>query len=344
MRATVFLSYSRQDSGWKDRLALHLQVLEKQGILDVWDTQRTSPGENWRDALEEAIGRSSVAVLLISADYLASDSTSEIEAPLLIEQSTAGRIRLVPILVKSCLWQAVPWLAGLQVRPSNDRPLASGNAHQVDLDLFHISLEIKKAVGDRLIEGLGLRFAENVTPSPGHPRSQRDWSANDLAMLEFFYSCFDRAAFRIPFVAEVPKELFQAIDDTILTLGTGIKKTRSGLIFDRGRPKAHFEDAELRTCFDAISSHLHDIKKVYDIASLTEQLDVRSGVVIRRDPAIPAIIDGKRNLILKIVNEVYAELGRAPFPIIPDDLDDKFDLFKRLRQQFWDESKRPEVP
>ncbi len=153
-------------------------------------------------------------------------------------------------------------------------------------------------------------------------------------MLDFYYPCFDRAAFRIPFLLEVPKDMIEAIEDTIFALGTGIRKTKSGLIIERGRPKAEFESEVLRNCFDTISDHLQDIKIVYEVGSSTGQLDVRSGVIIGKDPAVPAIIDGKRNLVLETLNEVYSGLGRPAFPLIPEDHEDKLVLFDKLRRQF----------
>jgi hypothetical protein len=191
---------------------------------------------------------------------------------------------------------------------------------------------------DRLIHGIDLLVGKTVASPPSSGALADEWSAHDLEMLDFFYPCFDRAAFRIPFVLEVPKTMIPAIEDTILALGTGIRTTRNGMTIDRGRPKAEFESDSLRALFDSISGHLTDIMIVYELASSTGQLDPRIGVVIVRDKAIPAIIDGKRNLVLKALNEVYRGLGRPAFPMIPDDEQDKFILFDRLRTQFWNET------
>ena len=67
---TVFISYSHKDEVWKDRLVTHLGVLQQEGLLDLWDDRRIGAGGNWYQKIEEAIARASVAVLLVSADFL----------------------------------------------------------------------------------------------------------------------------------------------------------------------------------------------------------------------------------------------------------------------------------
>lgn len=44
---TVFISYSHKDEEWKDRLVTHLSVLERAGLLDVWDDRRIEAGADW---------------------------------------------------------------------------------------------------------------------------------------------------------------------------------------------------------------------------------------------------------------------------------------------------------
>jgi hypothetical protein len=33
----IFISYNRKDKQWKDRLVKHLDVLVKQGYIEVWN-------------------------------------------------------------------------------------------------------------------------------------------------------------------------------------------------------------------------------------------------------------------------------------------------------------------
>jgi hypothetical protein len=71
-RGKVFVSYSHRDRKWVDRLLVHLKPLERAGYLDVWEDTRIAPGSNWKEEIDNALRASQIAVLLISADFLAS--------------------------------------------------------------------------------------------------------------------------------------------------------------------------------------------------------------------------------------------------------------------------------
>ena len=54
-KPTVFISYSRKDAEWKDRLANHLGVAEKQGHLNQWFDTLIGAGEDWEPQIESAL-------------------------------------------------------------------------------------------------------------------------------------------------------------------------------------------------------------------------------------------------------------------------------------------------
>ncbi|MGH8535894.1 MAG: hypothetical protein ACREXM_05380 [Gammaproteobacteria bacterium] len=43
-RPRIFISYSRVDEEWLQRLRLHLKPLERTGSLDIWDDRRIEAG------------------------------------------------------------------------------------------------------------------------------------------------------------------------------------------------------------------------------------------------------------------------------------------------------------
>src|SRR5262249_25077902 len=53
-RSAVFVSYSHQDEGWKDLVVGHLQVLQGEGVLDLWDDHRIDAGDAWWEEIEAA--------------------------------------------------------------------------------------------------------------------------------------------------------------------------------------------------------------------------------------------------------------------------------------------------
>lgn len=120
----VFVSYSHKDTRWLERLRIHMKPIEREGIIDLWDDKKIAAGIQWKGAILEALQTSKVAVLLISADFLASDFIAEHELPTLLTQAALGGTVILPIIVSPCLFSTTA-LSAFQSINSPDTPLSS---------------------------------------------------------------------------------------------------------------------------------------------------------------------------------------------------------------------------
>ena len=139
---SIFISYSHKDEEWKDRVVTHLQVLEMEEMLNVWNDRRIEAGEDWRPEIEEALNAASIAVLLVSANFLTSKFIKNEEVSRLLDRRTKDGIRVIPLIIKPCAWQQVKWLTPIQGRPKDNRALSAGNENQIDTDLAALANEI----------------------------------------------------------------------------------------------------------------------------------------------------------------------------------------------------------
>ena len=124
-RTTIFVSYSHRDRPWLERLQVHLKPFARRGNLEVWDDTRLDPGDHWRPAIRAAIERAAASVLLISADFLASDFVATEELPPLLDRAERAGARVIPIVVQPCLLTHHPALAHFQSLNPPDRPLSA---------------------------------------------------------------------------------------------------------------------------------------------------------------------------------------------------------------------------
>ena len=120
----IFISYSHQDEKWKDALQKQLRVLQLHADFTVWDDRQIDIGDNWLPRIEEAIAAAKVAILLISSDFLISEFVCRQEIPRFLQRRAADGLRVVPLVVEPCPWQAVGWLANLQGATKDNEPLS----------------------------------------------------------------------------------------------------------------------------------------------------------------------------------------------------------------------------
>lgn len=86
MRKTFFVSYSHDDSVWRDELRGVFQVLENLGEVSFWDDTRLEPGTDWKQVLLETIDSSNAAILLVSDHFLGSRFIREFELPRILAE------------------------------------------------------------------------------------------------------------------------------------------------------------------------------------------------------------------------------------------------------------------
>lgn len=124
MPKRIFISYSRTDALFRSEFTKHLNVLQSAGLVESWHDGTIPPGEDWREAIEANLETADVIVFLMSPDFLSSQFCQDVEMPRALARWTRRRVRIIPILVRECLWEKSP-LAKLQVLPRNGLPIAA---------------------------------------------------------------------------------------------------------------------------------------------------------------------------------------------------------------------------
>ncbi len=147
-QAHVLLCYSPADEDWKDRLVRQLEGPARDGRINLWDASRIRPGEERVRRIEEAIDAACVAVLLVSADFLASEAIRDEQLPHLLERQREAGLCVVPVIVRPCLWGTVDWLSSIEVRPRDRKALALGDASQIEADLAALARDILDLAAD----------------------------------------------------------------------------------------------------------------------------------------------------------------------------------------------------
>ncbi len=122
----IFIAYSRKDIPFLDELRTHLNPLERTGKVKFWYDGEIEPGQEWEQAIKENLYCADIILLLVSADTISSNYFYEKEMMEALERHKEGTIRVIPIIVRPCIWKTTP-LANLQALPKDGTPITSSN-------------------------------------------------------------------------------------------------------------------------------------------------------------------------------------------------------------------------
>jgi hypothetical protein len=122
-RNGVFISYSHADAEWLERLQKHLKPLQREGI-EVWDDTRLKAGMPWREEIRKALAGTKVAILLVSADFLASDFIVTDELPPLLKAAADEGATILPVILSPCRFARMESLSRFQSVNDPEKPLA----------------------------------------------------------------------------------------------------------------------------------------------------------------------------------------------------------------------------
>jgi len=146
-KKTIFVSYSHKDTIYLDRIKIHLKPLEKKGLVDLWSDTLIASGEKWKDKIESALESAAIALLLVSADFMASDFIVDNELqPLLKSAENKGTI-IIPVIVKPCRFLREPSISQFQAANDPTNPLCKLSEFEQEDIYEKVSHRIEFAMG-----------------------------------------------------------------------------------------------------------------------------------------------------------------------------------------------------
>ena len=140
----VFISYSHKDKKFFDDLLTHLKPIERSGQLTAWSDKQIEPGSKWFDEIQKAISRTKIAVLLVSANFLASNFINEHELTPILKRAEEDGVLVLWIPVRDCSYKETP-ISKYQAIIPPDKPLAEMKAER-DKAWVKICEHIQKAL------------------------------------------------------------------------------------------------------------------------------------------------------------------------------------------------------
>ena len=151
---SVFFSYSHTDEKLRDQLEKQLAMLKRQGVIETWHDRRIGAGQNVDQAIDDHINSDEIILLLVSADFLASDYCYDIEMTRAIERHRTGEAIVIPVILRACDWHHAPF-GKLNATPRDGKPITQWP------DIDEAFLQVTRAVREAAV-----RLTGTAKPGP----------------------------------------------------------------------------------------------------------------------------------------------------------------------------------
>jgi predicted aspartyl protease len=159
----VFYAYSHKDERLRDKLETHLSILKRNRVISGWHDRRISAGMGWTGKIDDKLNRADLILLLVSADFIASDYCYDKEMMRAMERHERGEARVIPVILRPCDCQGAPF-GKLQGLPRDMKAVTSWTSR--DEAFKCIAIGVGKAAEE-------LRAAKLTMPSNNAGESVR---------------------------------------------------------------------------------------------------------------------------------------------------------------------------
>lgn len=195
--------------------------------IDLWDDSRIQAGNRWKREIEQAIRRASIAILLVSQQFLASDFITENELLPLLKAAERDGPRVLWIAVSASSYSETS-IAAFQAVNNPARPLDSLRRGVLNGELVRIAGIIGAAIDgpDRNHEPQRLK----ATTASQNPQVEQI-SADPQVELQRFISNYG---------GELSRQSVEAVATDVqlksiaLTLATEVARSKGGTILGIG--------------------------------------------------------------------------------------------------------------
>ena len=144
-RFEVFFSYSHKDQSLREQLETQLSLLKRQGFISSWHDRKIGARRRMGGEIDAHLNSAQIILLLISADFIASDYCYDIEVRRAMERHNAGEARVIPIILRPCDWHHAPF-GKLQALPTDGKPVTGSSWHNLDEALYEVAKGIRIAI------------------------------------------------------------------------------------------------------------------------------------------------------------------------------------------------------
>lgn len=160
----IFYCYAPEDDVLREELARHLSPFRRLRYITGWYNRDIQAGTEWEKEGRTHLDAAHIILLLLSADFFASDYRYTVEMEHAIRRHKAGTAHVIPILLRPVDWKETP-MGQFQALPSNEKAVTQwADRDEAWLNVVQGVREVIK----ELLQAQPLSSEENAVLNPEH--------------------------------------------------------------------------------------------------------------------------------------------------------------------------------
>lgn len=163
-KLSLFYIYASEDQKLCETLDKHLSAMKRLGWIQTWHHGAIRAGQHWEKEINGHLATADIILLLISADFLASEYCNSVELKQALQHHEKGEVVIVPIILRPVDWSISPF-SMLQPLPTDGKAVVNW-VHR-DQAFFDISQGLRHLIEQRRqASGSTLTSEHNVLYEP----------------------------------------------------------------------------------------------------------------------------------------------------------------------------------
>lgn len=141
---SIFVSYSHEDKKWLDKVLKNLKPLKRYyDNVDSWSDKQIKASDVWKEEIDKALRKATIAILLVSTDFVSSDFIQDEELQPLLDKAQAGGTKIMPVIVRPCAFFDECGLSKYQAVNDPKKPLSGMSDFEQENALVNMVETIK---------------------------------------------------------------------------------------------------------------------------------------------------------------------------------------------------------
>lgn len=144
---SMFISYSHEDDKWLTKVLKNLKSLQRYyDNVDSWSDKKIMASDVWKDEIDKALGNATIAILLVSPDFMASDFITKEELQPILNKAVNEGTKILTLILRPTPLLEESGLLKYQAVNDPKKPFTGMTEYEQETVLVNLVEAIKKII------------------------------------------------------------------------------------------------------------------------------------------------------------------------------------------------------